>query len=74
MYGLFNVVVLEKLFILWGLSVTTMEDNLLSALRELLEASLNMTSGKLPSADDMERYNRAIEWSNRVIELAEKSK
>jgi len=50
-----------------------MEDDLLSALKELMEASLAMTSGQLPSADDMQRYNRAIEWSKRVIALAEKS-
>lgn len=50
-----------------------MEDDLLAALQELLEASLAMTSGKLPTGDDMERYNRAIEWSKRVIELAERS-
>jgi hypothetical protein len=53
--------------------MTTMEDNLLSALRELLDTSLVMTSGHHLSSDDMERYNRAIEWSKRVIELAEKS-
>jgi hypothetical protein len=50
-----------------------MEDDLLSALKELYEASLAMTSGKLPSGDEMERYNQAIEWSKRVITLAEKS-
>ena len=53
--------------------MTLIEDDLLTALKELLEASLSMTSGKLPSAIDMERYNRSIEWSKRVIELAEKS-
>jgi hypothetical protein len=31
-----------------------------------------MTSGKLPSAEDMERFYRAIEWSKRVTELAER--
>jgi hypothetical protein len=57
-----------------GVDVMTMlEDDLLSALKELQEASLAMTSGKLPSADDRERYNRAIEWSKRVITLAERS-
>lgn len=50
-----------------------MEDDLLAALKELRESSLAMTSGSLPSSDDIERYNRAIEWSNRVIELAERS-
>jgi len=32
-----------------------------------------MTSGRLPSGDDMERYNRAVLWSKRVIALAERS-
>lgn len=50
-----------------------MEDDLLTVLRELHEASLAMTSGRLPTGDDMERYNRAIEWSKRVITLAERS-
>jgi hypothetical protein len=49
------------------------EDDLLSALKELYEASLDMTSGKLPSASDLERFNRSIEWSKRVIALAERS-
>jgi hypothetical protein len=66
------VVVLEKLFVLWGLAVTMMEDDLLAALKELHEASLAMTSGKLPTGNDMERYNQAIEWSKRVITLAER--
>jgi hypothetical protein len=67
------VVVLEKLPDLWGLAVTMMEDDLLAALKELHEASLAMTSGRLPSGDEMERYNQAIEWSKRVITLAERS-
>lgn len=50
-----------------------MEDDLLAALKELHEASLAMTNGRLPSASDLERYNRAIEWSKRVIALAESS-
>jgi hypothetical protein len=53
--------------------VTLIDYDLLTALKELLQASLAMTSGKLPSADDMERYNRAIVWSNSVIDLAERS-
>jgi len=67
------VVVLENLSDIWGLAVTMMEDDLLTVLRELQEASLAMTNGKLPSADDRERYNRAIEWSKRLITLAERS-
>ena len=51
-----------------------MEDDLLSALKELQEASLAMTSGELPSASDMERYNTAIEWSKRVIASAERER
>jgi len=53
--------------------MTLMEDDLLTVLKELQEAALAMTSGRLPSADDMERFNKAIEWSNRVIALAERS-
>lgn len=49
-----------------------MEEDLLTVLKELQEASLAMTSGKLPSAQELERYQRAIEWSNRVIALAER--
>jgi hypothetical protein len=54
--------------------VTLLENDLHAALKELVEASLAMTSGKLPSADDMERYHRAIAWSKRVITLAESDK
>jgi len=55
------------------IAVILIEDDLLAVLKELRESSLAMTSGRLPSADEMERYNRAIEWSNRVITLAERS-
>ena len=44
--------------------MTLIEDDLLTALKELLEASLSMTSGKLPSASDMERYNRSLSGLN----------
>jgi hypothetical protein len=54
-------------------AMTMMEDDLLSALKELTDASLAMTSGQLPSADARQRYNQAIEWSKRVIDLAERS-
>jgi hypothetical protein len=64
---------LKTLVILWGLAVTMMEDDLLTVLKELQEASLAMTSGQLPSADDMQRYQQTIEWSKRVISLAERS-
>jgi hypothetical protein len=54
--------------------MTMLEDDLLAALKELQAASLIMTNGKLHSASDMERYHRAIEWSNRVIALVEGEK
>ncbi len=53
--------------------MTLLETDLLAALKELQETSLAMTSGRLPSGSDMERFHRAIEWSKRVIELAERS-
>lgn len=55
-----------------GVAVTLIESDLLAALKELQEASLAMTSGKLHSAAELERYHLAIEWSNRVIALAER--
>ncbi len=54
--------------------MTLIEDDLLTVLKELQEASLAMTSGRLPSAQELERYQRAIEWSKRVIALAESDK
>jgi hypothetical protein len=54
-------------------ALTQIEDDLLTVLKELQEASLAMTSGKLPSAQELERYQQAIEWSKRVITLAERS-
>jgi hypothetical protein len=69
---LFNVVVIENFSDSWGLAVTLIEDDLLTVLKELQEASLAMTNGKLTSAEEMERYYRAIEWSKRVITLAER--
>lgn len=48
------------------------EDDLLSALKELYEASKVITSGKLTSAEEMAQYYRALAWSERVIKLAEK--
>jgi len=71
--GLFKMVVLENVSDSWGLALTMMEEDLLTVLKELHEASLAMTNGKLHSASDLERYNRAIEWSKRVITLAERS-
>ena len=68
------MVVVEKRLNFWGLAVSLIEDDLLAALRELREASLAMTSGKLPTSYELERYHQAIAWSERVIELAEKTK
>lgn len=53
--------------------VTMLEKELLSVLKELLEASHTMTCGALPSADDMERFQRAKAWSCSVLEHLEKS-
>ncbi|NVN93225.1 MAG: hypothetical protein HXX11_21885 [Desulfuromonadales bacterium] len=50
------------------------EDDLYAALKELLEASQTMTSGKLPSATNLERYIRAVEWSKQVIARVERQK
>jgi len=54
--------------------VTLIEDDLLAALKELSEAALAMTSGRLPTSQELERYHRAIAWSERVITLAENTK
>jgi exonuclease VII small subunit len=54
--------------------MTIVEGDLLAALKELLEASQALDSGKLSLASDLERYHRAVEWSNRVITLAESEK
>lgn len=51
--------------------MTLMEYDLLAALKELLEASAGMTSGGRLSSDDMVRYRQAVEWTKRVITLAE---
>ena len=54
--------------------MSVIEDDLLAALKELHEASLAMTSGRLPTSYELERYHQAISWSERVITLAEKTK
>lgn len=51
--------------------MTLLEEDLFSALRELLEISEIMTSGQQFSADDMERFHRSKAWAKRVITLAE---
>lgn len=42
-------------------------EDLLAALRELLEASSVLTSGQLPSEKELERYMRARDWASRLI-------
>lgn len=50
--------------------MTLIENDLLAALKELYEASKIMTSGNRISADDMERYHRALAWAERVMKSA----
>lgn len=50
--------------------MTMIEDDLLAALKELLETSESMTSGKNFTADEMVRYKQSVEWAKRVIKLA----
>lgn len=52
--------------------MTLEEQDLLAALKELLEASKSMTSGALPSAQDLERYHNAVIWAKRVIDRTER--
>jgi hypothetical protein len=47
-------------------------EDFLAALQELLEASRAMTSGQLPSASQMERYHRACEWAQRLLDREDK--
>jgi ribonuclease HI len=49
-------------------------EDLLAALQELLEASSAVTSGQLPTASQMERYQRAREWAKRLLDREEKAK
>ena len=49
-------------------------EDLLAALQELLEASSAMTSGQLPTASQVERYKRAREWAQRLLDREEKVK
>jgi predicted metal-dependent hydrolase len=48
-------------------------EDLLAALQELLEASSAMTSGQLPTASHLERYQRAREWAKRLLDREEKA-
>ena len=43
------------------------EQDLLSALRELCESSKVMTSGSLPTGDQLDRYLQATAWAERLI-------
>jgi len=43
-------------------------EDLLAALQELLEASNVMTNGRLPTESELERYKRAGEWARRLID------
>lgn len=49
-------------------------EDLLASLQELLEASSAMTSGQLPTAGQLERYQRAREWAQRLLDREEKAK
>ncbi|WP_108104001.1 hypothetical protein [Geobacter sp. DSM 2909] len=49
-------------------------EDLLASLQELLEASSAMTSGQLPTASQLERYQRAREWAQRLIDREAKAK
>lgn len=54
--------------------MSLVEDDLYAALKELLEAAQTMTSGRLPSANELERYTGAVEWSKQVIARVERQK
>jgi hypothetical protein len=43
-------------------------EDLQAALRELLEASSVITSGELPTVAELERYKRAREWAQRLLD------
>lgn len=42
-------------------------EDLLAALQELLEASSVLTSGQVPTEIEIERYMRAQDWARRLI-------
>jgi hypothetical protein len=56
-----------------GNRMTLLEEDLLAALKELLDTAGIMTSGSHFSAEDMERFQRSKAWAKRVIALAEPS-
>ena len=49
-------------------------EDILAALQELLEASGAMTNDQLPSATQLERYQRAREWAKRLLDREEQAK
>lgn len=51
--------------------MTLLENDLLAAIKELLESSQSMTGGSNFTADDMVRYQQAVAWAKRVIISAE---
>ena len=51
--------------------MTILEVDLLSTLKDLQEVAMAMTTP--PSDSETKRFKRAIKWSKREIELAEKS-
>jgi hypothetical protein len=53
--------------------MTLLEEDLVSALKELLETSEIMTSGSHFSGEELERFHRSKAWAKRVIALAEPS-
>jgi hypothetical protein len=57
----------------WENRMTLLEEDLVSALKELLETAEIMTSGTHFSAEDMERFQRSKAWAKRVVSLAEPS-
>jgi len=54
--------------------MTLIEGDLLAALKALQEASLVITSGRIPTVEELDRYQRAHEWSKRVIALVERER
>jgi len=44
-----------------------LNEDLLAALKELMEASSVITSGQLPSESELERYQQATDWARRLI-------
>jgi hypothetical protein len=51
--------------------MTLLESDLLAAIKALLESSQAMTGGNSFTAEDMVRYQNAVDWAKRVIVSAE---